>query len=66
MAYSQKAVINNLRAEKKRLAGELLIADGKLEAIENYILELEGTGSFVDKKKIMHIIKGDEVLEENV
>ncbi len=32
--FLQSEVINNLRKERKRLAGELLIAEGTLEAVK--------------------------------
>jgi len=32
--HSEKWGINKLREDKRRLAGELLIADGKLEAVK--------------------------------
>jgi len=33
-------------------------AEEKLEAIKNYLNELEGTGNFIDKQKIMKIVEG--------
>ena len=56
MVFKDK-VVANLRIQRK-------ILEDKLKAIEKYLNELEGTGSFVDKQKIMKIIKGDEEEEE--
>ena len=45
--HSKKWGINKLKEERKRLAGELLIADGKLEAVKKYCLGvLEETKDF--------------------
>ncbi len=35
--HSEKWGINKLKEERKRLAGELLIADGKLEAVNEWV-----------------------------
>ena len=56
MVFKDK-VVANLRIQRK-------ILEDKLKAIEKYLNELEGTGNFVDKRKIMNIIKGDEEEEE--
>lgn len=31
----------------------------KLEAIKNYLIELEDTGRFIDKQKLMNILEGE-------
>ena len=53
--HSKKWGINKLKEERKRLAGELLIADGKLEAVKTWVEKQPqyGEGGLEELEKIL-------------
>jgi len=58
--HSEKWGINKLKEERKRLAGELLIADGKLEAVKKQLFVVPSI-HVQDYQRMMRKIK--EILE---